>query len=65
MLIQSAVMRFHRPRIADSPGADGNASVLSPNSVDPSLSDPMLDSVPGRFATAGANTELSSVLRDT
>jgi hypothetical protein len=32
-----------------------------PNSVDPSLSDP----VPGRFVAAGANTELSSVLRDT
>jgi hypothetical protein len=36
-----------------------------PNSVDPSLSDPMLDSVPGWFAAAGADKELSSVLRDT
>jgi hypothetical protein len=35
-----------------------------PNSVDSSLSDPVLDSVPGRFATAGADTKLSSVLRD-
>jgi hypothetical protein len=61
MLIQSAVLRFHRPRIADSPGADGHTSVLSPNSVDPSLSDP----VPGRFVVAGADTELSSILRDT
>jgi hypothetical protein len=32
-----------------------------PNSVDPSLSDP----VPGRFVAAGADTELSSILRDT
>jgi hypothetical protein len=30
MLIQSTVLLFHRPRIADSPGADGNTSVLSP-----------------------------------
>jgi hypothetical protein len=36
-----------------------------PNSVDPSLSDPVLDSVPSRFVAAGAYTELSSVLRDT
>jgi hypothetical protein len=36
-----------------------------PNSVDLSLSDPMLDSVPGRFAAAGADKKLSSVLRDT
>jgi hypothetical protein len=35
-----------------------------PNSVDLSLSDPVLDSVPGRFVAAGADTELSSVLRD-
>jgi hypothetical protein len=36
-----------------------------PNSVDPSLSDPMLDSVPGWFAAAGADKELSSILCDT
>jgi hypothetical protein len=36
-----------------------------PNSVDPSLSDPMLDSVLGRFAVASADMELSSVLCDT
>jgi hypothetical protein len=36
-----------------------------PNSVDPSLSDPVLDSVPGRFVVAGANIELSFVLRNT
>jgi hypothetical protein len=35
-----------------------------PNSVDPSLSDPVLDSVPGWFAMAGADTELSFVLHD-
>jgi hypothetical protein len=36
-----------------------------PHSVNPSLSDPVLDSVPGRFVAVGADTELSSVLRDT
>jgi hypothetical protein len=36
-----------------------------PNSVDLSLSDPVLDSVPSRFVAASADTELSSVLRDT
>jgi hypothetical protein len=36
-----------------------------PDSVDPSLSDPVLDSVPSQFVAAGADTELSSVLRDT
>jgi hypothetical protein len=36
-----------------------------PNSVNPSLSNPVLDSVHGRFATSSADTELSSVLRDT
>jgi hypothetical protein len=36
-----------------------------PNSVDPSLSDPVLDSVPGRFVAVGADTKLSSILRDT
>jgi hypothetical protein len=35
-----------------------------PNSVDSSLLDPVLDSVPSRFVVAGANTELSSILRD-
>jgi hypothetical protein len=35
------------------------------NNVDPSLSDPVLDLVSGRFAVAGADTELSSVLHDT
>jgi hypothetical protein len=35
-----------------------------PNSVDLSLSDPVLDSVPGQFAVAGADTKLSSVLHD-
>jgi hypothetical protein len=35
------------------------------NIVNPSLSNPVLDSVPGRFAVAGANMELSSVLCDT
>jgi hypothetical protein len=35
-----------------------------PNSVDLSLLDPVLDSVPSRFVVAGANTELSSILRD-
>jgi hypothetical protein len=35
-----------------------------PNSVDPSLSNPVLDSVPSRFMAAGVDTELSSVLRD-
>jgi hypothetical protein len=35
------------------------------NSVDPSLSDPVLDSVSGRFAVAGADIELSSILHDT
>jgi hypothetical protein len=36
-----------------------------PNSVDPSLSDPVLDSVPGQFLVAGGDTEPSSVLHDT
>jgi hypothetical protein len=36
-----------------------------PNSVNLSLSDPVLDSIPGRFAAADADTELSSVLCDT
>jgi hypothetical protein len=59
MLIQSTVLCFHRPRIVDSPGADGNTSVLSPNSVDLSLSGSVLDSVPGRFVATGADTEAS------
>jgi hypothetical protein len=33
-----------------------------PNSVDPSLSNLVLDSMPSQFAAAGADTELSSVL---
>jgi hypothetical protein len=36
-----------------------------PNIVDSSLSNPVLDSVPSQFVVAGADTELSSVLRDT
>jgi hypothetical protein len=36
-----------------------------PNSINSSLSDPVLDSMSGRFVAAGADTELSSVLRDT